>query len=64
MKDDKILTTTEVCDLLKTNKNTLYMKIRDKGLPAFKLGLGYRFSLKKLKEWMETQFNESSSKNK
>lgn len=49
---DEILTTAETCRYLKVAPRTLYRYIREKRVPAFKLGKDWRFVKSELEMWL------------
>jgi excisionase family DNA binding protein len=52
-----IWTVEEICDYLKIPRSTLYKLIRDKKIPAFRVGRHWRFQKDKIEEWVEEQGN-------
>ena len=48
----EILTTAETCRYLKVAPRTLYRYIREKRVPAFKLGKDWRFVKSELEMWL------------
>ena len=43
--DKKIVTVTELCQILQLGRNTIYRLTRRKLIPAYKIGESYRYDL-------------------
>lgn len=54
----EIMTTKEVCDFLKISRLTLYIYIKTKGLPACKIGRGWRFEKTAIEKWLEGEMKK------
>jgi excisionase family DNA binding protein len=52
---DEVLTTAETCRYLKVAPRTLYRYIKQKRVPAFKLGKDWRFVKSELELWLRKQ---------
>ena len=52
---DEVLTTAETCRYLKVAPRTLYRYIKEKRVPAFKLGKDWRFELD---QWLRKKSRE------
>ena len=50
---ETILTLKEVAKLLKVNRITIYRLLRNRSIPAFKLGKEWRFTQESVDEWMK-----------
>lgn len=57
---DEVLTVKEASAYLKIAEKTLYRFIRQKRLPAFKLGREWRFKKSLLDRWLEKRIKEAS----
>ena len=55
-----IWTVEEICEYLKIPRSTLYKLIRDKRIPAFRVGRHWRFQKDKIEEWVEKQGNTNN----
>ena len=55
---DEVLTTAETCRYLKVAPRTLYRYIKDKRVPAFKLGKDWRFVKSELDQWLRKKSRE------
>lgn len=51
--DKDILTIDEAAKYLNLNKETIYKHVRSGDLPGKKIGNKWRFSKRKLREWIE-----------
>lgn len=49
----KILTATEVAEMLGVSRETIYRLARSNQIPHFRVGTALRFSKEKVKEWIE-----------
>ena len=52
---ERLLTTAEALKYLRINKITLYSLIKEKKLPALRVGRQYRYRKSKLDEWLDKQ---------
>jgi len=52
---DKTMTVTEVADLLKVNKNSVYKLVKEEGLKAIKVTNKWRFRKEDVEEWMKSK---------
>lgn len=50
----ELLTTTEVAELLKVNRRTIY-KLIDRGMPVIRVLDDYRFNKPDIEEWLKAQ---------
>jgi len=50
-----ILTVPEVCSYLQISQVTVYRLIRQKNIPAFRIGKNWRFNLQDLERWIESE---------
>jgi excisionase family DNA binding protein len=57
---DEVLTTAETCRYLKVAPRTLYRYIKQKRVPAFKLGKDWRFVKSELELWVRKQSRAQS----
>jgi excisionase family DNA binding protein len=55
----EILTTKEVCAILKTNRLTLYRLVKSDDLPAFRMGRAWKFERTALEGWIKKRMEES-----
>jgi len=55
---DEVLTTAETCRYLKVAPRTLYRYIKEKRVPAFKLGKDWRFVKSELDQLMRRKSRE------
>jgi len=53
VENQNLLTTTEVAQYLKINKNTVYHLARSGKVPAIKVGKQWRFNREQLDAWMQ-----------
>ena len=51
-QDIRILTTRQVCELLKVKRLMLYKLIKTDGFPGFKIGNGWRFERGEIVRWV------------
>jgi len=54
MGEDEVLTKEELAKFLKVTERTVD-KMRDKGMPYFKIGTNVRFRKEKVLKWLEEQ---------
>jgi len=52
-----IFTAEEICRYLKIPRSTLYKLVRDKKIPAFRVGRHWRFKKEQIEAWVEEQAN-------
>lgn len=50
---EKILTARELADYLRVHPSTIYRLLRKGGLPAFKVGRGWRFDVTIIDRWLQ-----------
>ncbi len=50
--ESELLTVTETCRYLKITPRTLYRYLRNRQIPAFKLGKEWRFVRSDLEQWI------------
>lgn len=53
---ESLMTTAETLKYLKINKITLYNLIKNKKLPAVRVGRQWRFRKDKLDDWLDKQY--------
>jgi excisionase family DNA binding protein len=53
--NDQILTVKEVAEYLKVNERTIYRLATDKKIPAFRVGVSWRFKKEEIDTWISTQ---------
>ncbi len=56
----KILTTKEVCSLLRMTRASLYKLIKSGKMPAFRTGRSWRFEHGIVEAWITNQMKESN----
>ena len=49
--DASILTVAELCDYLRVNRATVYRLLKNGGLPGFRVGSDWRFSVEEIDHW-------------
>lgn len=52
---DQILTVREVADYLKVNERTIYRLATEKKIPAFRVGVSWRFKKEEVDTWISSQ---------
>ena len=57
-----ILTTADVCKLLKTKRISLYGLVKSGEIPAFRIGRAWRFELASVEEWIKKKTEKERSK--
>ena len=57
----QIMTVREVAECLKVHTSTVYRLIRERQLPAFKIGSDYRFDQDAIEKWIVEQQLKSGS---
>jgi len=50
--DGEVLTTKEVCHLLRIHPSTLYKLTRQGRIPSFRIGTDWRFRMELIERWM------------
>ena len=55
MTRDKYITVDELSDYLRVHKTTIYRMLKQRKLPAFRIGSDWRFSLETIKQWQFDQ---------
>jgi excisionase family DNA binding protein len=55
MTRDKYITVDELSDYLRVHKTTIYRMLKQRKLPAFRIGSDWRFSLETIKQWQLDQ---------
>lgn len=53
MKEQRLMTATEVAEWLRINIDTVYAKAVSGEMPSHKIGRSRRFELEELKEWLK-----------
>lgn len=61
MKEDDLLTTEEVARYLRVDKYTIYRLVSQQKIPAFKIGIQWRFKKSLLERWLRKNLNVKSS---
>ena len=61
MNNDKMLTPVDVANLLQVNERTVTQWLRKGHLRGFKVGKGWRISVKDLEAFLESGTNKPSS---
>lgn len=56
----EILTTQEVCALLKTKRLSLYKLVKDGEIPAFRMGRAWKFERSAIEAWIRKRLEESN----
>jgi excisionase family DNA binding protein len=51
-KPDEILTVSTLAEYLHCHPGTIYRMLRDKSIPGFKLGGGWRFKRSTIEQWL------------
>jgi excisionase family DNA binding protein len=54
-KELGLLTVRELAECLRVHENTIYRLLRKHGLPAFRVGGGWRFNRETIERWMRQQ---------
>ena len=57
-----IMTVAEVAESLKVDKSTVYRLIRDREIPAFKVGADWRFDKGAIEKWLVEQQLQGGAK--
>lgn len=57
---DQIMTVKEVAKYLKVNDRTIYRMASDGRIPAFKVGASWRFKIREIDEWIESERNSAN----
>ncbi len=52
---DQILTVKEVAEYLKVNQRTIYRLATEKKIPAFRVGVSWRFKKEEVDGWISLQ---------
>ncbi len=52
---DELLTAEDTCRYLKISPRTLYRYLRERKIPAFKLGKSWRFVRSDLEQWIRAR---------
>jgi len=60
-KERRILTVAELARYLRVNMSTIYRLIRNRELPAFRVGRDWRFKLEAIETWMREREKRSKS---
>jgi excisionase family DNA binding protein len=55
MTRDKYITVDELSEYLRIHKTTIYRMLKQRKLPAFRIGSDWRFSLETIKQWQLDQ---------
>ena len=51
MTRDKYITVAELSEYLHVHRITIYRMLKEQGLPGFRIGSDWRFSLEAIKRW-------------
>ena len=54
---EQLLTVAQVAEYLNVNEFTIYQKVADGRLPAFKFGNQWRFKKTRIEKWLKTNAN-------
>lgn len=57
---DQILTVKEVAEYLKVNERTIYRLATEKKIPAFRVGVSWRFKRQEVDAWIADQQGSQS----
>ena len=57
MTRDKYITVDELSEYLRIHKITIYRMLKQRKLPAFRIGSDWRFNLETIKQWQLDQTN-------
>ena len=52
MKSREIMTVPEVAEYLRCHESSIYRMLKNKQLPAFKVGADWRFNRSQIDQWM------------
>ena len=55
MTRDKYITVDELSEYMRVHKTTIYRMLKQRKLPAFRIGSDWRFSLETIKQWQLDQ---------
>ncbi|MGL4585471.1 MAG: methylation-associated defense system helix-turn-helix domain-containing protein MAD1 [Acinetobacter ursingii] len=58
---DQIMTVKDVATYLKLNERTVYRMASSAKIPAFKVGVSWRFKKEEIDNWIAQQHNQISS---
>lgn len=58
MQEEKLLTRTEVQEILRVSQSKIYRLIREKRIPSIRVGKTYRIRRSDLEEYLETKKGE------
>lgn len=61
---DRYITLKETAEYLNVSKETLYLWVKEKKIPAYKLGRFWKFKISEIDKWMncEKKFGEEKKK--
>ena len=57
MTREKYITVDELSEYLRVHKITIYRMLKQRKLPAFRIGSDWRFNLETIKQWQLDQTN-------
>lgn len=60
---EQIMTVKDVASYLKLNERTVYRMATAAKIPAFKVGISWRFKKEEIDTWITQQHNKISSQN-
>ena len=63
-KQTELITLDELCDILKTGKNTAYTLMRTGELEAFKIGRVWKIPLASVRKYIESKSTKNNHENK
>ena len=63
-KQTELITLDELCDILKTGKNTAYTLMRTGELEAFKIGRVWKIPLASVRKYIESKSTKNNPENK
>lgn len=55
MESERLMTVHEVATYLAINERTVYRLLRERALPAFRVGGQWRFNAKMIDKWMQKE---------
>jgi excisionase family DNA binding protein len=57
-----VMTLDEVAQFLHVHASTVYRMVKDRRIPAFKVGSDWRFNMLSIENWMQTMESEQATK--
>lgn len=52
--ENRWLSVEEICEYLGVKKDTVYMFIKDRGMPAHKVGRAWKFQTEEVNDWVKS----------